>query len=155
MIGKKHKMDPGGLLNPNKFFKIKGRFFNIPALIFQPITFHLILTISHYCAPFLGLIARLVKPQSFIRWEVPSKEDEQGKSLLHQCSQRCTSCGSCISVCPAYHITENELVSGRAKLRMAEAKQKGIRLKPSEAHSLFLCLHCGLCELPDLSSENF
>jgi Fe-S oxidoreductase len=94
----------------------------------------------------LGLIARLSGPKPSCSWDVPNKEDEQGKSLLHQCVQRCTSCGSCISVCPAYHITSDELVAGRAKLRMAEALMNGMEMDQERVHSSFQCLHCGLCE---------
>lgn len=144
--GKKYKMDPGETLNPNKFFKIKGRFFSIPALSMHPITFRTILAIAHLFVPVLGFIARLVGPTQTNRWDVPSKEAEQGKSLILQCAERCTSCGACISVCPAYHITQDELVVGRTKLRMAEVMMNGAELKRSEAHAPFQCLHCGLCE---------
>jgi len=143
---KKHEIDPGDILNPNKFFRIKGRFHNIPALAMRPTIFHTILAVSHFLAPFLGLIARAFGPEQLEQWDVPSKDEEQGKSLLHQSSQRCTSCGSCISVCPAYHITSDELVTGRAKLRMAEAMMRGLEFSQTEAHSSFQCLHCGLCE---------
>lgn len=143
---KKHEIDPGNTLNPNKFFNIKGRFFNIPALLMRPIIFRTILAGSHFSAPVLGIIARLVKPKHPNQWDIPSKEDIQGKSLLHQCAQRCTSCGACISVCPAYHITKDELVIGRTKLRMAEAMMNGGELRKQEAYAPFQCLHCGLCE---------
>lgn len=143
---KKYKMDPDEILNPNKFFKIKGRFFSIPALSMHPSVYRMILAMAHFLAPVLGLINRLIGPEQIIRWDIPGKEEEQGKSLLHQCAERCTSCGSCISVCPAYHITENELVAGRTKLRMAESMMNGGELKPSEAQAPYQCLHCGLCE---------
>jgi ferredoxin len=143
---KKLAIDPDETLNPNKFFRIKGRFFNIPALFMHPISFRMILAMMHLSAPLLGLVARLSGPKSSDSWDVPHKEDEQGKSLLHHCIQRCTSCGSCISVCPAYHITAEELVAGRAKLRLAEAMMNGTELEKEEAHSPFQCLHCGLCE---------
>jgi FAD/FMN-containing dehydrogenase/ferredoxin len=143
---RKHELDPGETLNPNKFFKIKGRFFSIPALSLRPLTFRTILALAHFFWPVLGRIARLVEPQQSIRWDVPTKEDKQGKSLLSQCAQRCTSCGSCISVCPAYYITQDELVIGRTKLRMAEAMINGLKLEQSEVHEPFQCLHCGLCE---------
>lgn len=143
---KKYEIDPFRTLNPNKFFKIKGRFLSIPALSMRPFIFRAILTIAHFCAPLLGIIARLFGPEQHNRWEIPTKEDAQGKSLLSQCAQRCTSCGACISVCPAYHITGDELVSGRAKLRMAEAMMKGMKLTSPEAYTPFQCLHCGLCE---------
>ena len=142
----KYEIDPKEILNPNKFFKIKGRFFSIPSLFLHPIIFNPVLAISHFCTPVLGLIARLVGPEHQSRWDIPTKEDKQGENLLNQSAQRCTSCGACISVCPAYHITEDELVTGRTKLRMAEAMKNGVRLEKAEAHAPFQCLHCGLCE---------
>jgi ferredoxin len=143
---KKHEMDPNEILNPNKFFKIRGRFFSIPALSLHPVIFRAILAAAHLLAPALGLITRLIGPEKLNHWDIPAKEDKQGQSLIHQCAERCTSCGSCISVCPAYHITEDELVTGRTKLRMAEALMDGGELKQSEAYAPFQCLHCGLCE---------
>jgi len=143
---KKQAIDPGETLNPHKFFKIKGRFFSIPALFMRPLSFRMIMAMSHFFTPVLGLTARLMGPKHSDSWKVPGKEEEQGRSLLHQSAQRCTSCGSCISVCPAYHITKDELVTGRTKLLMAEAIMNGEELEQAEAHSPFQCLHCGLCE---------
>jgi ferredoxin len=143
---KKHAIDPRDILNPNKFFKIKGRFHNIPAFAMRPLVFRTILSISHFLAPVLGLVASAFGPEQLQRWDVPAQSDEQGKNLLHQSSQRCTSCGSCISVCPAYQITSDELATGRTKLRMADAMMNGMELSQTEAHSPFQCLHCGLCE---------
>jgi ferredoxin len=91
-------------------------------------------------------VARFFRPKYSNGWEIPAKEDEQGKTLLFQSTQRCTSCGSCVSVCPAYHITKDELVTGRSKLRMAEAMMNGGELDEVEAFAPFQCLHCGLCE---------
>jgi FAD/FMN-containing dehydrogenase/heterodisulfide reductase subunit C len=143
---KKQETDPSEILNPNKFFKIKGRFFSIPALFMHPIIFRLILGLSHFFAPALGVVARITGPKQSEKWNVPSQDDAKGKTLLHECAQRCTSCGSCIAVCPAYYFTKDELVTGRAKLLMAEAMLKGVELQPSEAQAPFQCLHCGLCE---------
>jgi FAD/FMN-containing dehydrogenase/ferredoxin len=143
---KKREIDPDEILNPNKFFKIKGRFFGIPALFMRPHFFRMILALTHLFAPVLGFAARLTGPKRSDTWDVPAADDEHGRSLLHQSSQRCTSCGSCISVCPAYHITKDERVAGRTKLRMAEAMLKGVELETEEAFSPIQCLHCGLCE---------
>lgn len=143
---KKHEIDPKDIMNPNKFFKIKGRFFSIPSLFLHPVIFRPVLALSHLFAPILGLIARLTGPEPQSRWDIPAKEGNHGEDLLHQSAQRCTSCGACISVCPAYHITEDELVTGRTKLRMAEAMKKGMGLYQEEARAPFQCLHCGLCE---------
>jgi FAD/FMN-containing dehydrogenase/ferredoxin len=143
---KKRAIDPHDILNPGKFFKVKGRFHNIPALALRPPIFRTILTVSHFLAPILGFVSRVTGPEHLQHWDVPAQSDEQGQSLLQQSSQRCTSCGSCISVCPAYQITGDELVAGRTKLRLAEALMKGMELSQAEAYSPFQCLHCGLCE---------
>ncbi len=143
---KKRELDPDKLLNPHKFFRIKGRFLSIPALALQPLPFRAILAMAQVFSPILGLAARLSTPESLDTWDVPPPEENQGKALLFQTAQRCTSCGSCISVCPAYHITRDELVAGRTKLRMAEILMNGQTLSNSEAHAPFQCLHCGLCE---------
>ncbi len=142
----KHDLDPAAVLNPNKFFKIKGRFHSLPALLLRPSIFRAILNMAHQLAPLLGVVARLVEPKRPAHWDVPTKETQHGQNLIRQSAQRCTSCGSCVSVCPAYHLTRDELVAGRTKLRMAEALQNGAELDRLEAHAPFQCLHCGLCE---------
>jgi FAD/FMN-containing dehydrogenase/ferredoxin len=142
----KKSIDPAFMLNPNKFFRIKGRFFGIPALFMRAFSFRLILALSHFIAPILGLAAKIMRPKHPNSWDIPAKEDEKGKSLLFQSEQRCTSCGSCVSVCPAYHLTHDELVTGRTKLRMAIAIMNGGGLEKVEAFAPFQCLHCGLCE---------
>ena len=141
----KSTLDQKETLNPFKFFKIKGRFFGIPALFLHADIFPAILTFAHFFSPVLGYCAALIRPKQLNHWDVPNKED-QGELLLNQSFQRCTSCGSCVSVCPAYHITHDELVTGRTKLRMAEAMINGVELSQGEAHAPFQCLHCGLCE---------
>ncbi len=141
----KDKVDQMGILNPRKFFKIKGRFYGVPALLLKANIFSMILTAAHLISPLLGFFTALIRPKQLNHWNVPNKED-QGELLLNESFQRCTSCGSCVSVCPAYHITENELVTGRKKLRLSEAKTNGVGLNQEDAHSLFQCLHCGLCE---------
>lgn len=146
LVEKKRAVDPDRILNPHKFFKISGRFWGIPAFFMRPMAFRAILGLSRLFSPVLGSIAGLLGPERSRSWDVPTKDDKGGKALLFQSAQRCTSCGSCISVCPAYHITKDELVTGRAKLRMAEAMIKEEDLEQEEAHSPFRCLHCGLCE---------
>ncbi len=141
----KNTLDQNETLNPFKFFKIKGRFFGIPALLLHADIFPVILTFAHFFSPALGFCAALLRPKQLNHWDVPNKED-QGELLLNQSFQRCTSCGSCVSVCPAYHITHDELVTGRTKLRMAKAMLNGLELNLREAHAPFQCLHCGLCE---------
>jgi ferredoxin len=146
MKAKKKALDPDGTLNPHKFFKVHSRFFGLPGLVLRPSVFLPILKIAGLAAPVLGLAAKLSRPRRQNFWDVPSREERQGFPLLSQSIQRCTSCGSCISVCPAYHITRDPLVTGRTKLRMAEVLLKGGELEPEQALTPFQCLHCGLCE---------
>ncbi len=145
---KTHKktLDPYETLNPRKFFKIKGRFYGIPSILMHADIFPIILTAAHVLSPVLGFFTALIRPKQQDHWSVPKKEAHKGKLLLNQSFLRCTSCGSCVSVCPAYHITHDELVTGRTKLRMAEAMKNGVELNQGEAYAPFQCLHCGLCE---------
>ncbi len=142
----KINLDQNNTLNPYKFFKIKGRFFGIPSLLLHPNIFPMILAAAHFLSPVLGSFTALIRPTQQKYWIVPNKEENQGKNLLNQSFLRCTSCGSCVSVCPAYFITQNELVTGRTKLRLAEAMINGLEVNQREAQTTFLCLHCGLCE---------
>lgn len=146
MKARKRALDPNGTLNPHKFFKIRSRFLGLPGLALRPFVFLPILSAASLFAPLLGLAAKLGKPKQQYLWQVPSREEGRGLQLLFQSSQRCTSCGSCISVCPAYHLTRDPLVTGRTKLRMAEVLLKDEELEPEQAHASFQCLHCGLCE---------
>ena len=141
----KRTLDLTETLNPSKFFKIKGRFFGLPALFLHASIFPLLLSFVYFISPVLGPLSALIRPKEQNHWTLPLKEG-QGERLLDQSFLRCTSCGSCVSVCPAYHITQNESVTARAKLRVAEAIKSGLELDLEEAFVPFFCLHCGLCE---------
>ena len=143
---RKEELDPRNLLNPNKFFAVRTRFFNLPGLFFRPTVFRLCLHVATALAPILRATAGNGALSSMRRWVVPSPDVDDGSSLLAQTSLRCTSCGSCVSACPAYLLTGDELVAGRSKLRMAEAWLGGREIQRDESHRPFQCLHCGLCE---------
>ena len=140
----KRKIDPSNMLNPMKFFAFRTRIYNIAGLFFHPVTFDLSLWAATACAPVLGLFCRLTSGAAPKTWEVPNAERK--RALLHETAQRCTSCGACVSVCPAYRLTKDERVTGRAKLRMAMALARGEDISEGEAFSPFQCLRCGLCE---------
>jgi ferredoxin len=143
---RKQEVDPYQLLNPHKFFGIRTRFFNLPGLLFRPAVFKGALGLARILAPILGAAARIGEPAHDPRWNVPPPQEEGGVQLLVQAALRCTSCGACVSACPAYLLTRDELVTGRSKLRMAEAWLAGEEIRANEAHSPFQCLRCGLCE---------
>jgi FAD/FMN-containing dehydrogenase/ferredoxin len=146
LLLRKQELDPDHLLNPRKFFGVRSRFFNVPGLLFRPAIFGAALRVVSLLSPFVGAVARISSPSLEHRWQVPPAEDEDGRRLLAETSLRCTSCGSCVSACPAYLLTGNELVTGRSKLRMAESLLRGEEIAAGEAWSPFQCLHCGLCE---------
>ncbi len=146
LLGRKQEVDPQHLLNPNKFFAVRTRFFNLPGLFFRPTAFRLSLRVATLFTPLLRATAGNGSLSSIHRWVVPSPEEDDGRSLLAQTSIRCTSCGSCVSACPAYILTRDELVTGRSKLRMAEGWLGSREIGGAESHRPFQCLHCGLCE---------
>ncbi|NWG10105.1 MAG: FAD-binding protein, partial [Nitrososphaerales archaeon] len=146
LMRRKQELDPQNLLNPNKFFRIRTRFLNLPGLIFHPAIFRTSLKVAAVFSPLLGAVARIGLPRQSHQWLVPSPEEEGGLKLAVQTALRCASCGSCVSACPAYVLTCDELVTGRSKLRMAEAWLSGEEICASEAHRSFQCLRCGLCE---------
>ena len=146
LLRRKHEVDPHHFLNPWKFFRVRTRFSNIPGLFFHPVVFRASLWLASALSPLLMVAARIGAPPAEHRWRIPPPEEEDGLRLLAQSSLRCTSCGSCVSACPAYLLTGDELVTGRAKLRMAEVWLSGEEIRKDEAHRPFQCLHCGLCE---------
>ncbi len=74
--------------------------------------------------------------------ECPAQEQIAAIKPLRDCIE----CLACVSVCPAYQLTGEELVTGRAKLRMAESLAARELVAPREALRHFQCLRCGLCE---------
>ncbi len=146
LLRRKQELDPHQLLNPNKFFGIRTRFFNFPGLLFRPAAFRTALALARLLSPLLGALSRIGEAEHGERWCVPSADDQEGTRLLLQAALRCTSCGSCVSACPAYLLTGDELVTGRSKLRMSEAWLAGEEIQAAESHRPFQCLRCGLCE---------
>jgi FAD/FMN-containing dehydrogenase/ferredoxin len=142
----KKKIDPLNILNPGKFFRLRARFFNIPGPVFHPLIYGASLGVLNALSPLLGPAARLVRPERDPSWSPPAPEAGKGAALLSEASLRCTFCGACVSVCPAYILTRDELVTGRAKLRLAEAVASRQEISGAEAARAFQCLRCSLCE---------
>lgn len=146
MVRFKKECDPQCLLNPQKFFSVRSRMHNIPGLLFVPQVYRMMLRFISLFSPTLGPIAKLLSSETGRCWQVPPMGEEDGARLIRETEARCTSCGACISVCPAFLVTGEELVTGRAKLRVAKVLATGGEITPEEASSTFQCLHCGLCE---------
>ena len=142
----KTETDPAGLLNPHKHLRARSRLFTIPGLLFAPRVFATALTLARLVSPILGIVARLTRGPRYDRWRAPPADGTDGRRLLVESAARCVFCGACISTCPAWLVTRDELVTGRAKLRLAEAIAEHETILAREAASPFQCFHCGLCE---------
>ncbi|MFC1850280.1 FAD-binding protein [candidate division CSSED10-310 bacterium] len=142
----KKKFDPRKKLNPRKFFALQSRFGNGPGFFFRAHVFLTLLSLFSLFSLILGALTRLLKPKGELHWQVPDQTERHGLSFMEQTMQRCTFCGSCISICPAYALTDNELVTGRGKLHLAELVMHKQALEMQEIFDPFQCLRCHLCE---------
>lgn len=146
LVNLKNSFDPKRLLNRGKFFSIRGRFYGATSLFFQQALFVPLLHLGLLISPFFGLVLRALKKNSFHRWEMADPAEDDGRKLLAEAIQRCTFCGACVSVCPAYQLTRDELATGRGKLFLAERLLSGRESRAGEHFRSFQCLHCHLCE---------
>lgn len=142
---RKESVDPAGTLSPGKFFGLEGRFRGLATLPLRPRLFASLLGLTRRLAPILGPISKALDPPRKETWDPPDRE-HAAAALLRETALRCTSCGACIPTCPAYLLTADELVTGRTKLRLAEALIEEVEVDQGEAHAAFQCLRCGLCE---------
>lgn len=146
LLRAKRKFDTENLMNPGKFFGVRSWFFNLLGWLFFPKVMLSLLSIATAVSPIIGFVARRFATKPDTRWRVPSPKEEEGLYLLTQSEQRCTRCGSCVAVCPAYVLTGDELVTARAKLSLSQAMLEGEPVSEREAFNSFQCIRCGLCE---------
>lgn len=136
----KDKYDPSGIMNPGKYFALRGRLFGMAGTLFGP---------SGSGAAF-EMMARLHSPlgaafrslSSFSRRAMGPRE----RDPLVQMANQCAMCGACVSVCPAYALTMDERVTARGKLLTAKALVGGKEITREHAHRTFLCMRCKACE---------
>jgi FAD/FMN-containing dehydrogenase/ferredoxin len=143
LLQHKKQWDPQLVLNPMKHFRVRLTV-SIPGVLFMGPVFQTLLMVADLFAPVIGAFAR--RGETSHHWEVPSAETDHGYPLLADTVLRCTFCGACVSTCPAYWLTRDELVTGRAKLKLADTMMGRDEVLQREAHSPFQCLRCGLCE---------
>lgn len=130
----KEEVDPAGLLNPRKFSAIRSRFYNLPAKLFSPWFFSFGMDLMILFSPLLGVIVKSSRSHK-----------ARAEDLLLEASLRCTKCGNCAAVCPAYLVTGQEGVTARAKLRLIRRFRQGRLITRHEAERFFLCMHCAEC----------
>jgi len=132
----KAKIDPNNIMNPGKFFAIKSKFFNIPAVIFRPSVFNFSIKLLILLSPVIGKIANMILGET-------KKVDKLDYELT---THACAKCGNCIAVCPAYLVTGNEAVTAKGKIALAKKLIEGRSVTKEEAEEVFMCMHCKACE---------
>ena len=136
LIAYKAKVDPNNIMNPGKFFGIKSKGMNIPALVFHPAIFNLSMKIMIMLSPLIGKIATMLMG-----------EDKKVDSLdFELTTHACAKCGNCIAVCPAYLVTKNEEMTAKGKIALAKKLIEGREVTQEEAENAFMCMHCRACE---------
>jgi FAD/FMN-containing dehydrogenase len=132
----KSRIDPNHILNPGKFFEVRSKLLNLPALAFRPLIFGLSMKLLILCAPLVGRLATLF-----------FGKDRKVDSLdLELSTHACAKCGNCMAVCPAYLVTKNEAVCAKSKVALAKKLIEGREVIREEAINAFLCMHCRACE---------
>ncbi len=133
VLAYKRHVDPKNLMNPGKFWHLRSRFFGLPARVFTPALFKVLLRLLIFISPVIGVFLR--KPA------LPGNGDP-----LKLTSLRCTGCGNCVTVCHAVSATGEEALAPRSKLRLARKLTAGKPVSSAEADRAFLCTRCGSCE---------
>jgi len=123
-------------MNPGKFFGIKSKFFNIPAVIFRPSILNFSIKMLILLSPVIGRIATMLLGKT-------KKVDNLDYEMT---THACAKCGNCIAVCPAYLVTGNEAVTAKGKIALAKKLIDGRNLTKEEAENVFMCMHCKGCE---------
>lgn len=136
LLAYKAKVDPNNIMNPGKFFEIKSKFCNIPALVFKPAIFSFSINLLILLSPIIGKIATMFLGK-----------DEKVDSLdFELTTHACAKCGNCIAVCPAYLVTKDEEVTAKGKIALAKKIIEGRPVTREEAEKVFMCMHCKGCE---------
>ena len=121
----KRELDPDGLLNPGKFFRVGTDVALLPTLM-SPGVYPASLRMAGLATP---MLMKRHDPS-----ELPSATEE-----------RCIACGACVPVCLAVAATGAESVSGRAKLALMRRISAGDELDDDELLGSLRCLKCGQC----------
>jgi len=136
----KQKLDPTGTMNPGKYFALKGRVFGAAGMLFSPIGSGTGFRVMARLHSPLGTALRSLSAVS--RKAMGPKKRDPLMEMVNQCSM----CGACVSVCPAYAMTNDERVTARGKLLTIKAMAEGKEISREHAHRMFLCMRCRACE---------
>jgi len=136
----KDKLDPSGIMNPGKYFALKGRMFGAAGIVFSPLG----------SGTGFRLLAQLHAPLGYVFRSLSTVSSKalgpRERDALIDMANQCAMCGACVSVCPAYAMTNDERVTARGKLLTAKALAEGKEITREHAHRAFLCMRCKACE---------
>lgn len=171
----KRRLDPRNLLNPGKFPRVRSRFFGLTGLLLQSWVFKFGMDFFRVLTPLVRLFTKGKGREARGEWQATSGKLQdmplitQRSSLITNYSPRftvspipltfetpptaelsltaaeCTSCGNCISVCPAYLETHDERTTARGKLWLARRVAEGKTIDQDESDMAFMCLRCRAC----------
>ncbi len=138
----KRSLDPRGVMNSGKYFRLSGRFAGLGGMVFSP---RVMKPAFKTMLLFLPLTSRAMRALSTTHEASVAKNMEYAHDL-ERVANECAMCGACVSVCPAYLVTKDERVTARGKLMTAVALAKGEPLSKEHSDRTFLCMRCKACE---------
>jgi len=146
LLAYKRRADPARRFNPGKFDGARG----LAGLLLHRSLFRILLRVAMAAHAPLGTLARLLDSLGRERPPVPKSDHYERVELtpagLVETILGCTGCGDCLPVCPAYLVTGDETVVGRAKLRTGLRLLSGERIDRLESDKTFLCMYCKACQ---------
>ncbi len=125
LLRRKQQLDPRGLCNPGKFFRV-GQDAAMLSTLMKP-----------------GLYAPSLRLATVASPLVVGRRDPSERPATT--ADRCINCGACVPVCPAVAATGAESVSARAKLALMKRLQAGESAGEEELLGSQRCLECGQC----------
>ena len=136
----KKEVDPLGILNPGKFFAVSGRLGPLQKMLFHPDIFNLELSSTQW------LLFKLfsIIPEKTLRQRIPVVPE--GLEGITNEVLSCAQCGNCVTRCPVYRATGDEILTARGKLLTLKRALETKKIELSKLLPLYFCLHCGRCD---------
>ncbi len=136
----KAALDPKGIMNSGKYFKLDGRVGGLAGKAFSPSLMRPLMKTALTFSPITSRVMR------WMYGYASTKLEPKARTPLLRTADECAMCGACVSVCPAYLIVQDERVTARGKLLTAKAMARGETISKQHSDRTFLCMRCKACE---------